>query len=71
MESLKQENERTSSVHSSPKSILGKLKLHSPPKATVRVENEKRKDSKRRDKKNKNYVRRTVSENRQFKKQGK
>ncbi|XP_050303988.1 uncharacterized protein LOC126741564 [Anthonomus grandis grandis] len=71
VEALKQENGKPNSLHSSPKSILQKLKYQqSSPKTTFRIENEsKRRSPKRRERKERSGHQTTTAEKRQFKKQ--
>ncbi|CAH1128671.1 unnamed protein product [Ceutorhynchus assimilis] len=66
VESLKLENGKTSSLHSSPKSFLQKLKCQP---TVVTVENEKKTDPKRKVRKDKNHGHKVVLESRQFKRQ--
>ncbi|XP_066152199.1 uncharacterized protein [Euwallacea fornicatus] len=67
VEALKQENDKNSSLHSSPRNFLGKLKFHSSPKTNFKIEDEKKTESRKKDRKV--HVQRTVSGSRQFKRQ--
>ncbi|XP_066254638.1 uncharacterized protein [Euwallacea similis] len=67
VEALKQENDKNSSLHSSPRNFLGKLKFHSSPKTNFKIEDEKKNESRKKDRKV--HVQKTVSGSRQFKRQ--
>ncbi|KAF7268829.1 hypothetical protein GWI33_018173 [Rhynchophorus ferrugineus] len=66
VESIKHENGKKS-LQGSPKSLLNKFKCHPSPRTTVKIESEKKKDSKRKEKKDKGH--KIVSESKQFKRQ--
>ncbi|XP_030755719.1 uncharacterized protein LOC115882039 isoform X1 [Sitophilus oryzae] len=67
VESIKHENGKKSSLQSSPKNLFNKLKCHASPKTTLKIEGEKKKGTKRKEKKDRSP--KAVPGSKQFKRQ--